>query len=314
MKKVLGISFGRRMMNCDIMVKQALLSCQQRGHEIRFIRACDLNIHHCTGCCNCVTGLVTGQGRGTCILNDDFNIIDEALMESDAVIFGCPTYVLAPTGLFKTVSDRIGPSHDISFRKVATEEGLTAGKPIEKLPDQRSLKPRVAAFFSVGGAITQNWLSFMLPIMYGIPMSMGMDVVDTYEYSGGMAYSHVVGNEAVMKRMELMGLNVAEALETNDPDERIKWRGENKGACPICHCDLLKLSGDKTFIECPVCGIRGSFLIKDGRLETLFSKSEQARSRLYYAGKLEHSIEIKTRTAPSGKTRDLKTRLEKYNW
>ena len=38
-------------------------------------------------------------------------------------IVGSPTYVLSPTGRFKTVCDRIGPSHDITFRKATYEEG-----------------------------------------------------------------------------------------------------------------------------------------------------------------------------------------------
>ena len=41
-KKVLGISFGRKMSNCDIMVKHALMECERRGFETAFIRADDL--------------------------------------------------------------------------------------------------------------------------------------------------------------------------------------------------------------------------------------------------------------------------------
>ncbi len=72
-------------------------------------------------------------------------LLDEALMACDAVIVGSPTYVLSPTGRFKTVCDRIGPSHDITFRKATYEEGKAAGKPAEKLPDHRSFKKRVGA-------------------------------------------------------------------------------------------------------------------------------------------------------------------------
>ena len=56
--------------------------------EIEFIRCDELNIHICTGCCACVGGLISsGRGRGACVhKDDDFHIIEEALMSADAVI------------------------------------------------------------------------------------------------------------------------------------------------------------------------------------------------------------------------------------
>lgn len=87
-----------------------------------------------------------------------------------------------PTGRFTTVCDRIGPSHDITFRKAAFEAGMASGKAVCELPDERSFKRRVGALISVGGAMTQNWLSFMLPTMYEFTMSMEIDVIDMHEY------------------------------------------------------------------------------------------------------------------------------------
>ena len=139
-KKVLGISFGRKMGNTDVMIKTALMECEKAGCKVRFIRADDLNIQPCTGCISCVVGMTTGRGKGGCPVKDDFYLLDEALLDCDAVIVGSPTYVLSPTGRFKTVCDRIGPSHDITFRKAAYEEGIAAGKPEAELPDTRSFK------------------------------------------------------------------------------------------------------------------------------------------------------------------------------
>ncbi len=314
MKKVLGISFGRKMMNCDVMVKHALMECEKAGYEVRFIRADDLNIHNCTGCIACTVGMMTGRGRGECVHKDDFPILDEAFLEADAVIYGCPTYEMTPTGRFKTICDRMGPSHDISFRKTAIEEGLAAGKPPEQLPDLRSLKPRVAAFFSVGGAMTKNWLAFMLPTMYALSMSTGMDVVDTFEYHGAMAFNHVIGNERIMARTTALAQHVIEALACEDEAGRKMWRGDHEGVCPVCHCDMLTVSDDRLSVECPVCGIRGAFEAADGRLEISFSEQEQARSRLTYAGKLEHSTEIKTRAVGPGQIPDLNEKLKPYRW
>lgn len=179
MKKVLGISFGRKMGNTDVMVKTALMECEKAGCQVKFLRGDDLDIKPCTGCISCVVGMTTDRGKGGCPVKDDFHILDEALMECDAVIVGSPTYVLSPTGKFKVACDRIGPSHDITFRKATYEEGLAAGKSPDQLPDPRSFKKRIGALISVGGAMTKNWLAFMLPTMYEFTMSMGIAVTDS---------------------------------------------------------------------------------------------------------------------------------------
>lgn len=311
-KKVLGLSFGRKMGNTDIMIKTALMECEKAGNEVTFIRVDDLDIKPCTGCISCVVGMTTGRGRGGCPVKDDFEILDEALMECDAVIVGSPTYVLSPTGRFKTVCDRIGPSHDITFRKAAYDEGLAAGKKKEDLPDERSFKKRVGALVSVGGAMTQNWLAFMLPTMYEFTMSMGIDVIDMHEYYGAMAYEHVLGNEPEMARMRKMGQNIALALEADTEEDRVSWRGEEEGNCPVCHCNMLTVSKDRTSVECPVCGIEGTLAIEEGRIHTVFSTAQQKRSRLCWDGKLEHSTEIKTKAVGPGQISGLKELKKPY--
>lgn len=311
-KKVLGISFGRKMSNTDVMVKTALMECEKAGNEVQFIRADDLDIKICTGCISCVVGMTTGRGKGGCPVKDDMHIIDEAIMECDALIVGSPTYETSPTGRFKTVCDRLGPSHDITFRKATYDEGKAAGKPDSELPDVRSFKKRVGALISVGGAMTENWLAFMKPIMYEITLSMGIDVIDIHEYWGAMAYEHVLGNEKEMARSKKIGQNIAAALAAETEEERTKWRGEDEGVCPVCHLNMLNVSRDRTYIECPVCGIKGDLTIESGKIVTKFSAEEQNRSRLRWDGKLEHSTEIKTQAVGPGQIPNLKELKEPY--
>ncbi|MCI2048322.1 MAG: flavodoxin family protein [Lachnospiraceae bacterium] len=313
-KKVLGLSFGRKNKNTDIMVKAALMECEKAGCDVQFIHVDDLDIKPCTGCISCVVGMTTGRGKGGCPIKDDLHILDEAIMECDALIAGSPTYVMSPTGRFKSVCDRLGPSHDITFRKARYEEGLAAGQPAEQLPDVRSFKKRVGALVSVGGAMTKNWLSFMLPTMYEITMSMGIDVIDMHEYYGAMACEHVVGNETEMERMRQTGRNIAAALVSETEEERTKWRGDTEGVCPVCHCSLLSVPQNRAAdqVECPVCGITGSLVVKDGKIQAEFSEAQKKRSRLHWDGKLEHSTEIKTKAVGSGQIPDLKERLEPY--
>lgn len=311
-KKVLGISFGRKMSNTEVMIKQALLECEEAGFDIKFIRADDLNIHICTGCISCVVGMTTGSGKGNCVLKDDFHIIDEAIMESDAVIVGSPVYEMTPTGNFKVVCDRIGPSHDISFRKTTYDAGLAAGKDKSLLPDERSFKKRVGALVAVGGAMTENWLAFALPTMFAFPMSLGIDIIDTYKYYGAMSYEHVLGNNKVMNRMSEVGKHIIEALNADNETERTKWRGDKMGVCPICHNDMLEVTHNGMEVECPVCGISGELKVKDSEISVDFSDEQIARSRMFYAGKLEHSTEIRTCAVGPGQIPDLKERKQKY--
>lgn len=311
-KKVLGISFGRKMGNTDVMVKEALLACEAAGCEIQFIRPDDMNIHICTGCISCVVGMIMGHGKGTCHLKDDFHLLDEAIMESDAVIVGSPVYEMTPTGNFKVVCDRIGPSHDVSFRKTTYDAGIAAGKDKSLLPDERSFKKRVGALIAVGGAMTENWVTFALPTMFAFPMSLGIDVIDTYKYYKAMSYEHVLGNEKVMSRMNDLGQHIVEALNAPTEAERTKWRGDHAGVCPVCHNDMLTVSHKGMEVECPTCGIIGELKVDNGTIKVDFSEEEMARSRMTYAGKLEHSTEIRTFSVGPGQIPDLKERKQKY--
>nr|WP_302135487.1 flavodoxin family protein [uncultured Schaedlerella sp.] len=305
-KKVLGISFGRKMSNCDIMVKHALMECEKAGCETAFIRADDLEISNCTGCIACVIGMMSGRGRGYCVRHDDFDILDEAVMQSDAVILACPTYETSVTGRFKTICDRIGPSHDITFRQGAWDEGVAAGKPEEALPDKRSFKKRQAALISVGGAMTENWIALTLPMMYEFTFPMAIDVIDTVEYYGAMAHESVLGNQEMMDRMTTVGQNIVASLEAETEEERIRWRGTEEGMCPICHTRLLQISHDGKTADCVVCGTHGTVSIENGVIKMHYTPKELERSRLKWGGKLEHSTEIKTQAQPSGTIKSLK--------
>ncbi len=235
--------------------------------------------------------------------------MEEAFKEADAIVACAPVFCLSPNGLFKTFCDRMGPSHDISFLTNARKQGEEMGKPEDKLPDKRWFKPRAAALMVVGGASTQNWVSFGLPSMFEL-FSNGMHIVDAYSAHGAMEYEHMVGNEKLMDRMKLMGDHLADALETEGGLE--KWYGDTEGTCPVCHNDLLTITHKGTCVECPVCGIAGELKIENGQIRVEFSPEEIDRSRLKYAGKLEHYLEIRNSAMTMKKIPDLKERLAAF--
>jgi hypothetical protein len=76
---------------------------------------------------------------------------------------------------------------------------------------------------------------------------------------------------------------------------------------------MLTVLHKENKVECPVCGIEGELVLENGEIQVTFSDREQNRSRLFYAGKLEHSNEIKTCAAPRGSIPNLKELLEKYD-
>lgn len=313
-KKVVGFSFGRKLSNTEILIKEALLECEAAGMEIQFIRCDDLDVHICTGCCACVAGLAMKKGSGKCVhANDDFNIIHEALMSSDAVIVGSPTYVLSPTGNFKKIVDRMGPSHDITFVTPAIEAGIAENRPKDTYPDERFLKKRVAALITVGGARTENWLSFAMPTMYEFTMSMGMDVIDKYQYSAAMDWDSVLGRPDAVARAKQIGRNIVEALRADTEEERTRYRCEERpGVCPVCHESMLTIEPESTTVECPICGIAGTLEVVDGKVKATFSEEQQKRSRLFEAGKWEHSNEIRDGIITGKHVKNLTELKKKY--
>jgi len=294
MAKVVAISFGRKMSNTDVMLKEVLRKCAEAGHEIQFVRPDDLNIGPCTGCCACVAGVLSGKSNGACVMHkdDDFHIVEDAFYSADALIIGSPVYETSPSGTFKTFCDRIGPSHDLAFLTEAKKERLARDGENALLPDERAFKPRVGCLVAVGGARTENWTIMTIPVMYECMMSTGVDVIDTHVYYGVMNVQHVLGAPEQMERMDKMAENIISALAASDDEGRTAWRGSEEGACPVCHQSMFKVHQGSERVECAICGIDGTVGVVDGKIHYSFTLEQQARSRMKYAGKLEHRNEI----------------------
>lgn len=310
MSKVVAISFGRKMSNTDVMLKEVLIKCQEAGHEIQFIRPDDLNIEPCTGCCACVGGIMNGRSNGTCVHKDDFHIVEDAFYSADAVLIGSPVYETSPSGTFKTFCDRMGPSHDLAFLTEAKKERMANGNPL--LPDERVFKPRVGCLLAVGGARTENWTIMTIPVMYEAMMSSGVDVIDTHVYYGAMNVEHVLGVPEQMKRMDEMAQHVIDALASSNDEERTKWRGSEDYVCPVCHQSMVRVHQNSDLVECAICGINGKVIVENGKVRYEWPTAEQARSRMTYAGKLEHRNEIANGAVTQKKVAGLKDLKIKY--
>lgn len=286
--KVLGLSFGRKMKNCEIIVKEALMEAEKAGHEVSFVRMLDMEIKTCTGCGACMSNLVRG-GNGKCIIKDDLPFVDELMLEADALIVAAPVYALGPSGQLKQMIDRMGPSHDLAFLTKENEKRIAEGKTGDQLLDPRHFKHRFAGLISVGGAVTQNWVSFGLVTMHILCFPSQIKVIDQIDAYGMGKRVNPVLDDAFMEQVRRLGRNIAFAA--GKTHEEIGWMGSEEGTCPVCHNNMLTVNGTRT-VECPVCGIYGTLELAGDTLKVTFSPEEQARSRHTLAGKIEHWAEI----------------------
>ena len=307
--KLLGLSFGRKMQNTEVLVKEALMGAEEIGADVGMIRLLNLDIKPCTGCTSCARSLVKG-GEGKCVIKDDLPFLDEQLMECDGLILGAPVYVLSPPGLLKVINDRFGPSHDYAFRMEAKKIRDAKGK--GKGPDERAFKNRVGGFISLGGAVTPNWLSLGLPLMNLFTFPLHITVVDQMQVLGVTRHGNVVMIEKAIERARRLGRNVAEAM--GRPINELEWMGDEPGTCPVCHSNLLTVT-KKNPIECPICGIKGVLKVEGDEITVTFGEEEKKRSRLTIIGKLEHFHEVKRNYEISSQREDkdqIPKKLEKY--
>lgn len=283
--KVLGLSFGSKNGNCDIVVKQALWGAQAQGAEIRFVNTVNLKLDRCTGCGACNKRRAKG-GPSRCIIKDDFPFIENEILDADAIVVAAPVYVLGPVGQYKNLCDRLGPSHGRAVMVMENERRAATG--MEPL-DSRLFTDRFVGLISVGGARTENWTSLGLSGMYLLTIPMQMTVVDQINLYAMGDRAHPAFDAALMERLAQMGKNVASVVGT--PRQDAPYFGDDEGVCPTCHCDLLTVKGT-TDVQCPVCGTHGTLSVKGDKVSVYFSPEQLDHTRTRYDGLREHSLEI----------------------
>lgn len=308
--KLIGLACGNEMDNTEVLVKEALMSADEQGVKIEFIRLQDLDIKPCRGCGSCIKSLFQG-GEGSCVIDDDLHILDEKIMACDGLILGSPVYTMAPTGQLKTVCDRFGPTHDVYARLEAKKlnDAKKGGG-----PDERSFKDRVGAFISVGGGT--KFVYMALPLMNLFTFPLQIKVVDQMQLAGAW-YGSVAAPEGAktLERAGKLGRNVARSM--GKPFSELEWMGDESGTCPVCHSNMLIVT-DKNPVVCPICGIRGHMRMDGEKIHVEFSREEQKLSHLTLSGLEGHWKEL-NRYAEKAKQRkkiisdeELSIKLEKY--
>lgn len=310
--KVLGLSFGRKNGNCDILAKEALFGAREAypDAEIEFINTQRLKIDRCIGCGACSISLEKG-GDNHCVIKDDLQMIEEAIHSADAIILAAPVYVLQPVGQFKNLVDRFSCRHDVSAINWVLDKRRTGEMPGN--PDdyeQNRLRRRTVSYISVGGASTDNWTSMGTASLHLFGFPAMMQVVSNYNANSMGTIGNPYVSEELIEHMHEIGKRTAAAYEMNPKD--VEYYGpKGMGTCPVCHQNLLTVNGTTT-VNCPICGIDGTISIEGDKLHVEFSEEQQARARGTFAGLREHTEEIQGFGAICGpKLMANKERIEK---
>lgn len=279
--KVMGVTAGRKDSNSEILLKEALLVCQEQGAEVSIINLRDFNLLDCNGCTSCTIGMSMGKNTGCSLKNaDDKDRIMQVFLDQDAVIFSAPTYELMPSSLFLKFMHR-NLAYETAF--------LTKIGAIQH-------RDRVGALMAVGGS-TRSWQSMALECMQITTVTSSFKIVDMYMATMVPAPAQVLLHEEKLARAREIGANVMKALNT-PPAER-KWLGEpDYGWCPNCHSNCLCLGeeqwgGLKYPIECAVCGAGGDLeKTPDGKWKFVIAANGLERDRTTEEGRGVHCDEI----------------------
>ncbi|MBR2562407.1 MAG: flavodoxin family protein, partial [Eubacterium sp.] len=150
--KVMGIVAGRHNGNSEILVKEALLACQEAGAEVTLVNLFDYNILPCTGCESCTMSMGdVAMGKGDykgCVLKDkdDVDTLVTAMQQHNGLIIGVPTYDLMPSTIYTRFTHRF-LAYELAFL-------LKIGK-VKEDPHQ------VAGLIAVGGSC-KDWQGLSL--------------------------------------------------------------------------------------------------------------------------------------------------------
>ncbi len=279
--KIMGITAGRKNSNSEILLKAALMACEEQGAEVRMINLRDFNILDCSGCTACTGAMAQGKYVG-CTLEkkDDKKKIMDVMLDQDGIIVSVPTYDLMPASPYITFAQR-SLSYETSFLE---HIGV-----IEH-------KDRVAGLISVGGS-TRSWQAMALEGLQATMFTTDFKVVDMLLATRVPAPAMCLADDELLARARKMGQNIMKAVAT-PPAER-GWLGEeDMGWCPNCHSNLLAL-GEPQWdglyypIECAVCGAGGTLeKTEDGKWKFVIQKDGLLKDRTTVAGREKHLDEI----------------------
>lgn len=93
-------------------------AAESRGHQVSVFNVCKMKINGCLACEYC-----HGQGRGSCVQQDDMQEIYEELKNTEMLVLAAPIYYHGISGQLKCVIDRfysaLYPTAPAALKKIA---------------------------------------------------------------------------------------------------------------------------------------------------------------------------------------------------
>ena len=237
-RKLLGLNAGSPGGNSEIVLVAALRAAAEAGAEVELVRLADVSI----------------PSEDGAAASDDLWWFWDRLVECDGLIVSTPIMSRTMAARLKLLVDRLlGPNADAAIIERLVALRQAGQQPVVPFRvDERVLRPRVAGFLAVGGALTSQWTTLALPLLHSTTFSMHTTVVDQVVFGGAGTQRSIVLDDAAIARAQQLGRNVASQLGRTA--EQATYLGE-PGLCPMCHLDVIVLKG--TAVECATCGARG---------------------------------------------------------
>jgi multimeric flavodoxin WrbA len=264
--RLLGLSCGPADGSSDLLMKAALQGAEAAGVGVSHVRLGDLDLAR---------------------FADDAAWFWDQLMEHDGLLISAPIHNRTIPGKLKLLLDAIlGPKADAAFALEYVRMRDAGEEATVRFPfDERVLRPRVAGFLAVGGALTDRWKALALPLMHHMTFSMQIGVVDQVVFEGAGVPSAIALDTAALERATLLGRNVAE--QAGRAFEEVEYQGA-PGLCPMCHLDAMVVL-DGGAVECATCGAGGRLTAEGVVFD---DPAAVARSVLTVAEKHDHFLEV----------------------
>ena len=287
MKKIIGLSCGRKNGNSETLLKAAAIGAAELGVETEIIRAMSLKVTPCTGCWAC-------QRAGKCPKDDTDWILEKTCVEDAGLIVAVPCYHIRANGYLICINEKMNHvfQKDMNILK----------------------KTRVGGIIGIGGGGYDAWTSYTLP-MANIFLQHTRVLVDQFQANycsleewnlwlqdkkmtaehinelriqdlsyeelfekWPQKYQLVEVFEKSIERAKQLGRNVAKAMSM--PIEKVKYVGEKYGVeCPVCHTNVVVIPKDLPYIACPICYVRGTVTTDNGKFKVKWNKKDAAYPR-----------------------------------
>ena len=282
--KVTAIVCGRKNQNTEKLARVALKGAKEAGAEVMLINLMNLDIRPCVNCRACTRQLVDPSFSGHCVQEkDDMVWLDEQVLASDALLYAAPMYECAVPGTYKLMCDRLGPSHDVTFKRDIARQRREAG--METGIDERWFKDRPVAFIGHGGS---EWSLLSFPTLAIPAVPLGLTIVDYMHFE--WCSRGVLLDEAKMERVTKCGRHLA--AMAGKKAEEMTYIG-NPGICPVCHCDVVRANAETGEVLCALCGAPVR-LKSDGRTLEVISDEESFRiSHVRESGREIHMSDLR---------------------